>query len=102
MGFIVKNNSSEPIVRVEDNGCNGVEVYVGDTCIVSINDDGELTLVDYVDEKEVGDLKLTDGVVDGWGSKCRRARVFFNDEELILPSEQPKPKSAKKDDKVTI
>lgn len=87
MGFIVKNNISEPIVRVEDNGYNGVEVYVGDTCVVGINKDGELTLVDYVDPEEVGDLKLTDGVDDGWGDKRRRARIFFEGEELILPSE---------------
>lgn len=96
MSFIVRQAESDPIVTLDDNGDGGVFVYVGDTCIVEIREDGTVKLCDYVDKDEVGDLKITDGKDDGWGDFVgRRARVFFNGEELVLPSEE-KPVKAKR------
>lgn len=107
MGFIIRENDSDPIVTLDDNGDGGVFVRVGDTCIVEIYEDGTLELCDDVDKGEVGDLKLTEGKVDGWGGyDGRRVRVFFAGEELVLPSElkkveaKPKAKRSKKSDKV--
>lgn len=106
MGFIIRENESDPIVSLDDNGDGGVFVRVGDTCIVEIYEDGTLELCDYVDAGEVGDLKITEGKDDGWGGyEGRRARIFFGGEELVLPSElkkaaPKKTKRAKKADKV--
>lgn len=98
MGFICRENDSNPIVTLSDNGDGGVAVCVGDTCVVEIREDGTLSLCDYVDEDEVGNLKITEGKDDGWGGhEGRRARVFFAGEELVLPSETKTPtKTAKK------
>ena len=105
MGFIIRENESDPIVTLEGHGDNGVFVRVGDTNIFEIHEDGTLELSDYVDKDEVGNLKLTEGTDDGWGGyEGRRARVFFNGEELVLPSElkkaEPKVKRSKKTSKV--
>lgn len=103
MGFIIRENDSDPIVTLDDNGEGGVFVCVGATCVVEIHEDGMLELCDYVDSEETGNLKLTEGKDDGWGGyEDRRARVFFHGKELteVPKVEKPKTKRSKKTDKV--
>lgn len=107
MGFIMRESQADPIVSLSDDGDGGVYVRVGDTCIINISADGRVDLCDDVDKDEIGDLEVTEGEEDGWGCYAgRRVRVFFDGEELVLPSESapivatPKAKKSKKSDKV--
>ena len=89
MGFVT-SGGSDRVVTLESDSEGGVYIKVGDTYVLGISEDGSLHLIDFVDAEEVGNLKLTDGKDDGWGGSNRRARVFFDGEELTLPSEQKK------------
>lgn len=100
MGFTAKNACSDVVISVDEDGDGGVSVVFGDTCVVAVNEDGTLELCEYVDINAVGSLKLTDGEDGGWGEQNRRARIFYQGEELVLPSEikaaAGKPAKAKK------
>lgn len=87
MGFRTNVSNDMAVISLEDCGDGEVFVQVGEDAVFHFSDDGTIELCEYVQQENVGNLKLTDGKDDGWGTKNNRARVFFNGEELLLPSE---------------
>lgn len=87
MGFRANVCNDNAVVELQDEGDNYVNIMIGDTCVAAFNEDGTFELANYVDASQVGNLKLVPGKDDGYGSPQTRARIFFEGEELVLPSE---------------